>query len=399
MTAGALAGLRVLELNHFAAAPYCTKLLAGSGAQVIKIEPPTGDPLRAVAPFKNGVTHPETGATHLFLNAGKQSVTLDAVTGEGRSLLLRLIEQADVLVTDWEPALLDSRALDYAALERVNPRLVMTAISFFGRTGPYRDYVANELIGFAMGGYQFITGQPCRPPVKVGGNVGQYQGGLHAVTGTMAAVLHQQFTGQGQLVDVSISEALAFAAGAMTRWMNTGALSRRTGNRADRDKPQALYPSTTLPCKDGWVHVHAAPSGFELLPVLMEEPRLADPAIAAAPFGHADLIDELCAPWLSRHTRAEAVALAQELRHPFAEVLDIPEVLADPQHAARGYLVDVEHPVAGTVRQPGAPYVSTETPWETRRAPLLGEHTNTVLSELLGCTPDDLRALRERRVI
>jgi crotonobetainyl-CoA:carnitine CoA-transferase CaiB-like acyl-CoA transferase len=398
MAAGALSDLKVLELNRFAAAPYCTKFLAGCGADVVKVEPTSGDPIRALGPFKDGVPNQETGASFLFLNTGKKSITLDIAVASGRKILFELIEQADVVVTDWEPALLEQERLGYATLEDIKPGLVMTAISFFGQTGPYRDYVANELIGFAMGGYMFITGHPGQPPLKTGGRVGQYQGGLHGAVGTMAAVVHRQLTGQGQLVDVSITESLAFESNALTRWHNTNLISYRDGNRLARGNPRGSYPATILPCKDGWVHVHDSPAGFDLLPVLMEEPKLAQPEIEAEPYGHADLIDELCKPWLSRYNKFEVVRRAQEMRHPFAEVLDIPEVLADPQHAARGYIVEVDHPVAGVTKQPGALLHASETPWQTRRAPLLGEHNAEVLGGL-GYTSSDLAILRERGVI
>ena len=399
MTDGALAGLRVVELSRFAAAPYCGKFLVGCGAEVIKVEPPDGDPIRHLGPFKDDLPNRETGATFLFLNTGKKSVTLDAGTPSGRPILLDLIAKADVLLTDWEPALLEQHGLTYEALEKINPRLVFTAISFFGQTGPYRDYAATELIGQAMGGYLSITGQPDGPPVKVCGNVGQYQGGLQGAVGTMAAILEQDLTGVGQLVDVSITESLAFESTSVTRWLNSGSVMPRGGNRLARSNVNGLYPATVLPCKEGWVHVHEGHGRSEMLALLMEEPRIMDPEIQSEPYGHADLLDQLCLPWLSQHDKFEAVTRAQELRLPFAEVLDIPEVLLDEQHAARDYIVELDHPVAGVTGQPGFVFQSSETPWQTSRAPLLGEHCAELYGELLGFTADELRALRERKVI
>ena len=399
MSEGALSNLRVLELNRLVAAPFCTKLLAGCGAEVIKVEPPGGEPTRAMGPFKDDVPHIETGASHLFLNTGKKSITLDPTTPSGRSILLRLIQDSDVLVTDLEPKALDELRLDYPTLEKINPRLVMTAISFFGQTGPYRDYLANELTGFAMSSYLFITGHPDREPVKTAGNAGQYRGGVQAAVGTMGAVLCQLQTGIGQLVDTSITESLCFETGSVLQWLSIGHLNKREGNRIVRGTPAGSYPATTLPCKDGWVHVHSAAGRFELISLLMEEPRLADPEIVAEQFGHADLIDELCLPWLSRHSKFEIVQRGQELRLPFMEVLDIQEVLVDPQHAARGYFVETEHPVAGMVKQVGAPLQASETPWETRRPPLLGEHNQEIYCGRLGYTSQDLVLLRERGVI
>ncbi len=399
MPEGALDGLRVLELNRFAAAPYCGKFLASCGAEVIKVEPPDGDPIRRQGPFKDDVPNPETGATFLFLNTGKKSVTLDPTAPTGRDILVDLLSKADVLLTDWEPALLDRYGLDYATLEQINPRLILTSISFFGQTGPYRDFVANELVGQALGGYLYITGHPGQPPVKICGNVGQYQGGLHGAVGTMTAILQRDIDDRGQLVDVSITEALAFETTSVTRWLNTGNVMPRDGNRLARGNATGLYPATVLPCKDGWVHVHEGHGRSDMLALLMEEPRIVAPEVMAEPYGHADLIDELCAPWLSQHDKFEVVERAQELRLPFAEVLDIPEVMQDEQHAARGYIAEVDHPVAGLHRQPGFLFQASETPWQTSRAPLLGEHNASIYADLLGYDADDLRVLRERNVI
>ena len=398
--AGALANLRVLELARSVAAPFCTKLLAGCGAEVIKVEPPgQGDPASTTGPFKNDVPHPEQSALFLHLNTSKKSITLDPSSETGRAILLRLVEDADILVEDLGPKALADLRLDYPSLEQINPRLIMASISFFGQTGPYRDYLANELTGFAMGGYMYITGHPDREPVKAAGNVGQYQGGLHAAVGVMAALLYRNLHGVGQQIDVSITEALAFSTYATGDWLNHGQVQRRVGNRNASPNPRALYPSTFLPCHDGWVHAHHAPTDFTLLALLMEEPRLASPEIVAEPRGHADLMDELCLPWLSRYDKFEVVRRAQELRHPFTEVLDIQEVLRDPQHEARDYFVEVEHPVAGTIKQPGAPFRSDATPWQMVPAPLLGQHNEAVYCQRLGYSREDLVRLRELGII
>ena len=398
--AGALANLRVLELARSVAAPFCTKLLAGCGAEVIKVEPPgQGDPARTTGPFKNDVPHPEQSALFLHLNTSKKSITLDPASETGRAILLRLVEDADILVEDLGPKALADLRLDYPSLEQINPRLIMASISFFGQTGPYRDYLANELTGFAMGGYMYITGHPDREPVKAAGNVGQYQGGLHAAVGVMAALLYRNLHGVGQQIDVSITESLGFSTYATGAWLNHGEVQHRVGNRLASNNPQALYPSTFLPCKDGWIHAHHAPTDFTLLALLMEEPRLASPEIVAEPRGHADLMDELCLPWLSRYDKFEVVRRAQELRHPFTEVLDISEVLQDPQHEARGYFVEVEHPVAGAIKQPGAPFRASGTPWQTTAAPLLGEHNEAVYCQRLGYTKEDLVRLRQLGII
>ena len=251
MAEGALAGLLVLELNKFVAAPFCGKLLAGFGAEVIKVEPPGGEPTRAWGPFKDYVPHPETGAPHLFLNTGKKGITLDPASDSGRELLVRLIAQSDIFLSDLEPKTLDELHLDYPTLRAINPRLIMTAITFYGLKGPYRDFVASEMTGFAMSGYMFVSGDPGREPVKIAGNICQYHGGLQGLVGTMGAVFYRELTGEGQLVDVSITESLAFETNSAVTWMNNGIMQTREGNRLQRRSPAGNYPATTLPCKDG----------------------------------------------------------------------------------------------------------------------------------------------------
>lgn len=381
------------------AAPFCGKLLAGYGAEVIKVERPrVGDPLRAMGVFKDDIPHPETGAVHLFLDSAKRSITLDVATATGRAVLVDLLQRVDVVLTDYTPAQLSELRLDYASLEAIDAKLILTAISFFGQTGPYRNLPANELTGFAMSGYLYTTGYPEREPVKGAGSIGQYQGGLQASAGTMGAVLYRNLCGRGQLVDVSIAEALCMEAGIVPAWINSGEFGRRVGNRTTGTNPKMHYPSQYLPCKDGWVFVRCTEDLTEMA-AFMEEPRLADPEILAEPKGHADLIDQLCLPWLSRYDKYEVVQRAQAAKHAFSEILELSEVLEDPQHAARNFFVEVDHPVAGRFKMPGSPIQDTESGWRMSPAPQLGEANEAIYVDELGYGREDLRLLRERGII
>lgn len=197
MTA-ALQGVRVLDLSRYVAGAYCAKLLAAFGAEVIKVEPPgTGDPARAVGPFLHDRRDPETSALFLYLNTGKQGLTLNLKHPQGREILKALARHSDMLIENFAPRVMPSLGLDYATLRALNPRLIMVSISNFGQCGPYRDYKANDMISYALGGYMYLNGHPQRPPLSGGGHQPAYQGGLHGYSGAMAALMARQQNGQG----------------------------------------------------------------------------------------------------------------------------------------------------------------------------------------------------------
>lgn len=398
--AGALDGIVVVDFGQGIAAGYCTRLLAGLGAEVVKVEPPGhGDSIRSVPPFKDDVPHVETSTLHLHLSMAKKSVTLDLGQVAGLELARRLIERADVVVETCRPEQVEEWGLSYAALSATKPDLVLTSITPFGRTGPYAAYRGGELVEYSAGGYTYLTGLPEREPIKAGGSQAQYQGGLHAAAGTMAALLLRQLAGLGDHIDVSIAEAACFAHAGMSPYFNNGEVFRRVGARLLSEQPHAPYPSTILPCKDGFVHVHWAPSDPPVLGVLTETPRLSDPEVWETPRGHAEEIDALLTAWLADHGKHEAVARAQELRLPFTEVLTPADLLHDPQFVAREFFAEIEHPALGSFRHLGGPFLLTETPWRLARAPLLGEHNAEVLGGWLGLSATDLAVLRSGNVI
>jgi crotonobetainyl-CoA:carnitine CoA-transferase CaiB-like acyl-CoA transferase len=397
---GVLEGVRVVDLSDGLAGGYCTKLLAGLGAEVLKIEAPgMGDPLRRAPPFKDDEPSSETSAVHLHINMGKKSLTLDTGSATGRMLLRRLIDDCDILVETGGPRAMQAAGLSYEELAESRPDLILTSVTHFGTDGPYADYKGGELVDYSVGGYTFVTGLPDREPLKAGGSQALYQGGLHAATATMAALLVRQATGEGDHLDVSITEAICYAHAGMSAYLNNGQVYRRVGARLLSDAPQAPYPSTILPARDGFVHAHWAPADPSLLGVLIGSPRLTEPEVWAEPRGHADEIDEALTAWLSQHTKAEAVRKAQELRHPFTEVLTPADLLKDPQLEARGFLVELEHPAAGTLKHIGAPFMMSGTPLTVQRAPTLGEHNREVLCGRLGLSAEELVALRDRGVI
>jgi crotonobetainyl-CoA:carnitine CoA-transferase CaiB-like acyl-CoA transferase len=401
MAGQALAGLKVVDVSNGAGGGYCTKLLAGLGADVLTVEPPgTGDETRAAGPFPGDVPDAEKSGLFLHLATGKRSVTLNLDTDGGCAILKRLVADADVLVESLPPGTLAGWGLDYDRLAAINPRLVLTSITPFGQDGPYSGYAPSELASWALSGYMTLTGLPEREPLKAYGEQSQYQAGVQAALGTMAAVLARDITGRGQHVDVSATEALTFVlGGAPQAYHYRRQAIKRVGARLLGLPPHAFYPSTLRPCQDGWVHVHTNVRHPDLLAVLMEEPRLADPELLETPAGHADEIDALMDRWLAQHPKREVVALSQEMRVPNTAVQTPAEVLEDAHLRERGYFVEVDHPAAGPIEQPGPPFRMEQTPWRTERAPLLGEHNRAVYVEELGYAPEDLARLRDRGVI
>ncbi len=365
-----LTGIRVLELGTGVGPAYCGKLLAGLGADVIKVETPVGDSLRREGPFPGDVPHDETSGLFLHLNTGKRSIVMDAGWRD------TLLADADAVVLSGRPSQLAAANLDPGELRRSYPRLVVTCVSTFGQTGPYAEYLGGELVAYALGGYMLLTGPSDRPPIKSYGHLVEYQAGAHAALGTLAALRAREFTGAGQIVDVSAMEAATFMIGGVQLGAHYyGRIARRAGTRLLGVPPEQPYPSTIRPCRDGHVHCHSNNRHYDLLGTLLGDPRLHDPELLARMTGHADEIDAILDEWLADKDREEAVRLAQEMRLPFTEVRTPSEVLADPHLSEREAFVSIDHPVAGPIRLPAMPMRMSATLPTLTRAPMLGEHS------------------------
>lgn len=403
LTDTALSGISVIDLSVGMSGGYCTKVLRDLGADVIKIETPnSGDSTRSMGPFLNGISNIETSAPFLYLNAGKKSLTLNLESNEGRNILRELVGKSDVLVESFKPGVMDAMGLGYSELEKANSGLVMASISYFGGTGPYRDYEGSDLVAYAVSGYMYLTGDEDREPLKAGGSQSEYQAGLAGAMSIMAALTHRDFTGEGQHIDVSAIESLNATfdgVGYYSAYENRGVVPKRAGTRLVQREPHGAYPSTLLPCKDGWVHVHYSPSNPEGIAMLTGDERMESDEVLSEMRGHADEIDASLTNWLKDHTREEIQTLAQEIRVPFTMVQSIPEVLDDPQNTARGFFVDMEHPEAGALKYLTSPFRLPESPWEAVRAPLLGEHNRDILCGELAYPEYDLERLKKANVI
>ncbi|MEO8539189.1 MAG: CoA transferase [bacterium] len=372
-----LEGLRVLEIGTFVSAPYCGKLFAGYGAEVIKIEPSAGDIARAHGPFKDGIPNPETSSLFLYLNTGKKSVVLDIADSAGRAEFLRLVATADVVIENYKPADIRALGLDYAALAAVNPRIVVISVTTFGQYGPYANYESNNLIAFATGGQMFITGTQEGGPLKNGGYQADYQGGLNAFSAGMLAVLAAERDGVGQHVDISIQQCMAplLEAGIpyytyMGRWAGL-----RRGNH------MASFIGI-YPCADGHLGIHIMPRNWKPFtdvigrPDLFDDPRFVTQAQRAQ--NNDDLMAEFYV-WAAGESKHDIYARAGAGRAPIAFVHTMEDLITSPHLRERGSITRIAHPVAGEAAYPGPPWWMGPDAWGHERAPLLGEHTDEYL--------------------
>ena len=404
MTPQALSDVRVLDLTQHISGPYCTKMLADYGADVIKVERTDGgDVTRRMGPFPDDIPHPEKSGLFLHLNTNKRGVTLNLKSETGRRTFLELVKQADMVVENFAPRVLPSLGLPYERLEETNPRVILVSISNFGQTGPYRDYKASEIILHGMGGNLRSLGLPEREPTKYGTQVALRQAGLIAATATMAALFAREARGEGEHVDVSIFETQA---GTQDRRAPQVMTAQFVNQVFPRRVPGSTLGSGTMPCKDGYITLSGGGNRFprmvEMLeqPLLLEDPRFATQE-ARTELENAEAFNqEVLMPWLMQHTMEETWALAQKARVLSGPIYTPEALLADKHFQDRGMWVDIDHPVAGTYTYPGRPIIMEETPWQLRRpAPQLGEHNEEVYGDALGYDKQDLTRLRGLGVI
>lgn len=372
-----LEGLRVLELGTFVSAPYCGKLFAGYGAEVIKVEPPGGDISRAHGPFKDGSPNRETSALFLYLNTGKKSVEIDYGSPCGRQEFLRLVESADVVLENFRPADMRALGLTYEAIRAVNERLVLISITPFGQDGPYADYEANNLVAFAMGGQMFMTGTQDGGPLKNGGYQADYQGGLNGFSAGMLAVLAAERDGIGQHVDISVQQCMAPILEATIPYYSY--LGRWAGVR--RGNHMASFIGI-YPCADGHLGIHIMPRNWKpFTEAINRQDLFNDPRFVtqAARTQHNDELMAEFYAWAAGETKKEVYQRAGAGRAPITFVHTMDDLLSSPQLEARGFIQRVDHPVAGEAAYPGPPWWMGPDAWRHGRAPLLGEHNIQLL--------------------
>ncbi|MBM3141192.1 MAG: CoA transferase, partial [Chloroflexi bacterium] len=378
---GPLTGVRVLDLTGYVAGPWCTRLLAGFGADVVKVERPGGDPVRAWGPFPGDVPDPEQGALHLYLNQSKRSVVLDFESEDGREALRALVARADVLVESYRPGTLARWGLGYEQVARDHPALLYVSITDFGQDGPYRDHAAWEITAYALGGLMYLNGEPDREPLKNGGYLGAYGAGQNAFNAVLTGLWERGGSGLGQHVDISIHESVAsLLEWYDMAWIYAGRLVARAGNGARA--AWGVYPAA-----DGYVGVVSGPPRrWARIAELVEVPELASERFMAsgAQATLRDEIDALMLPYLVTHPKEETYHRAQALGLPFGFVATPADFFVSEQLAHRGFFQPMTHPVAGTFRTPTVAAKFTDGLWSQSPAPRLGAHTEAVLREALG---------------
>lgn len=400
---GPLAGVVVLDITRVVAGPFCSMILADLGATVIKIERPSDpDYARGFPPFLESDDGDRFSAFFGQYNRNKLGLTLDLGTEEGKELLKKLVERADVLVENFRPGTMDKLGLGYEQLRQANPRLVYTAISGFGQTGPNRRRPAFDNSAQAAGGLWSMNGSPDQPPTRMGTIIGDLAATMYGVIGTQAALRHAERSGEGQLVDVAQQDSvLSLTENAVVSYTVDGTVAKPLGNAHPFVRPYELYP-----CKDGYVFFGGYTDKFwRLTCAMFGEPDTADdPEIdTMAKRFDSEVYERRVRPllhhWMAQRTRAELEELAGD-DVPLTAIKDIGDVVTDPHIDARDMIVDVEYPDFGVLEMFGQPVHLSATPATPRGlAPKLGEHTDTILRSMAETSDDEIAALRESRVV
>ena len=394
---GPLAGLRALELGVLLAGPFCGQLLGDYGADVIKIEPPgQGDPLRDWGTVKkdgHGLWFP-------IVARNKRCITLDLRQAEGQSVLKDLVRQTDFLVENFRPGTMEKWGLDYATLSAINPGLIMVRVSGYGQTGPSAPKAGYASVGEAMGGLRYVMGEADRMPSRAGISIGDSLAATYAALGALAALEHRHRTGKGQIVDPAIYEAcLAMMESLIPDYQFAGHVRERTGSFLPKIAPSNIYPAA-----DGLLIIAAnQDSVWQRLAKAMGDDALARDARFATHIArgeHQSELDGLISAWSAPKSCADIEAICEVHGVPCGRMFRAPEMLADPHFAAREAIISVEHPELGPFKMQNVTPKFSDTRGTVRwTGPALGQHTDEVLTGLLGYDAGRLAALRAERVI
>jgi formyl-CoA transferase len=394
----ALAGVRIIDMTHNQAGPASTQILAWLGADVIKLEEPgKGDVARVNMRDQDG-----DSLFFLVLNANKRSLTLNLKTAEGKELFKQLMKNCDVLVENFSPGALERLGLGYDVLQEINPRLIYATIKGFGTYGPYSDYKSFEPVAQAMGGAMSVTGFPDNPPTITWAAIGDSGTGMHMAIGILAALNQRHNTGRGQHVEVSMQDAVVNLMRVSLRdHQRLGHAMPRNGNQLG----QAI-PGSTYPCHPGgpndYVFIFVQQQMWPAFVEVLGRQDLKDDAKFRTPearWQHRDELNTIITTWTQQHTKHEVMRRLGEAGVPSGACQDTGEVLADPHLRAREMIVDVDYPGRGTYQTVGCPVKLSASPARITRPPQLSEHSDAVLQELCGVTPEELQRLRQAGVI
>lgn len=397
---GFLPGYRVLDLADEKGV-YCGKLLGDFGMEVIKVEPPEGDRLRLRAPFHKNIIHLERSLYFLYYNTSKGSITLNLENQDGRHIFKEIAKTADVVLETFPVGYLQSIGLGYADLRELNPRLVMASISPFGQTGPLKDYKSSDLIAMGMSGYMQVTGDPYGLPVRFGDEQSHFAPSQYAAVAVVAALHYRDaVSGRGQHIDISMQETLNAYCSEATQeagWVMLNQNVIRQGPTSRYNFPGGLYS-----CKDGWIGMYVVRAkewdalAQWMYEVTGDEEILAD-KYKGGVLARYNCMDELEARFLNftgNYTVQELFAEGQKRGIATLPVNSVADLLADAQLAARDFWVELDHPVAGTMKYPREGIYCNDIPPPCKAAPLLGEDNDRIYCGELGYRKSDLQVLR-----
>ena len=394
---GPLDGVKVLDLGEDIAGSFCGRLLADYGADVLKVEPPAGAALRRMGPFFGDDPHPEKSLFYLLLNLNKKGATLNLETVTGRNILKRLVPHIDVVIESYRPGYLAGLGVGYDDLQAENPSLIMTSITPFGQTGPYSQYQGEEVVNYAMGLIMSISGVQGKEPLKHGGFQAQYEGGLNGAASTSMALFMQGNTGEGQHIDVSVTECVASTAVAAQT------IYPFMGGTLPRRRPSGSNFGHPMPCKDGWIIVQTGGGAtWDTIADFFGDPQLLEPKFAdpAQRLRNSEELDEVVLDSIKDRGKWDLFTKAAEARILFG-LVQTPSELADcPQLESRNFYREVDHPVIGKVKVPAALFNLSLTPYQyIRPAPTLGQHNSEIYVDGLEYSREDFVRLRQLDVI
>jgi len=397
-----LDGVKVIEYGNFISAPFCAKILADLGAEVIKIEKPDcGDDTRRQEPFLNDIPGANRSGLFLYLNMNKMGITLNPETATGKKILSELLRNTDILVENNPPKRMNELGIDWEHVKQINPHLIMTSITFFGQTGPYRDYKGGELVNTFIGGVGYISireGEVSKEPLKYPAHLFSFQAGLSAAAATLGSLHHRRATGTGTQLDVSEQESVI-------QNLNSSIARYSYGKQVVlRTDVLAIAPAHILPCKDGYIYAaFTLEHQWRRLVEVMGHPDWADNELFKDIWSRAkywDALKPLLLEWTMQYTVEEIYRRSQEMGTPVGAVRSPEQVINDKQMAAREFFVEVEHSETGKLTYPGVPYKFSEIIRETQvAAPLLGQHNEEIYCGRLGYTKRELARLKEAGVI
>ncbi|GIS93177.1 MAG: CoA transferase [Dehalococcoidia bacterium] len=398
-----LSDVKVLEVAHSLSGAFCAKLLADQGANTIKVEPPGwGDPARREPPFINGVSDPEASSIFLAFNTNKRGITLDIEQPQGRELLLRLVSNADVLIESYPPNHLEGLGLGYEVLRETNPGLILASITYFGQTGPYRDYIGSELVVQALGGFlHAVTGSADLPPMGTALEQMEITAARNGAIAIMAALLHRQQSSEGLHIDLSTMESVVSTpSGLIHPYTFTGRNPKRGGSDGN------VMDGMHLPTKDGEVTLTTAGTGgraMEAWAEFLEEPRLLDQKFSTriSRLDNWEELHNLVAPKVSTWNNLDLMREAMARGLVIGLVQSPQQVLDSPHLVERGYFVEINHPQAGSLKYPSPGFLmDEENPMDgSKSAPTLGEHNAAIFGDELGLSVEELSLLRASKVI